>query len=139
MGVAVVLALACLGAAFYTIRGTLFSEAETLSVDHTFVDAATGKPYSYELQIGSTVPAPAPSGGKTGYPAEACFWNKDGSPKKDPTFVLLNLYKGNNEPTFCPDCGRLVVGHNPRPGPTGHAPPTKEEYAKGNKGRSPAR
>ena len=130
MGVAVVALLACAGVAFYSVRGSLTTEAEALSAERTFIDASTGKPYAYELTIGATIPAKAPSGGNTGYPAEACYWNKDGTPKKQPTFVLLNLYKGSKDPTFCPDCGRLVVGHNPPPGPDVRPPPTKEEYAK---------
>ena len=76
-----------------------------------------------------TMPVLSPFSGKnTGYPAELCYWTKDGSIKTDPTPVLLNTYIGDNSPTFCPDCGRLVVGHNPRAVAGAHAPPTKQEW-----------
>src|SRR5947208_343749 len=78
------------------------------SVDRLFIDAATGKPYEYTLKKGDTVPVEAPSGGKTGYPAELCYWTADGGIRKEPVPVLLNSYKGDPSPTFCPDCGRLV-------------------------------
>ena len=71
------------------------------------------KAFRYEIKIGDSVPVKAPSGEKSGYPAELCYWTKDGQPKEDPTPVLLNQYVGKSGPTFCPDCGRLVVNHNP--------------------------
>ena len=77
-----------------------------------------------------SVPAKAPSGGNTGYPSEKCYWTKDGKIKTEPTYVLLNIYKNSSEPTFCPDCGRLVVSHNPAPVAGRSAPPTKGEYQK---------
>ena len=57
-------------------------------------------------------------------------WTKDGKIKQDPTPVLLNEYAGKPGPTFCPDCGRRVVAHNPPPVIGAKPPPTKEEYAK---------
>ena len=110
------------------------SDAEDMASHRMFIDSVTGKPYPLELKVGMPFPCPAPSGGNTGYPAELCYWTADGKTKKDPTYVLLNSYKGSNEPTFCPDCGRLVVGHNPPP----HGqppPPTKAEYEKRGLGR----
>jgi len=91
-----------------------------------FVDAETLKPFKVNLR-GATIPALAPSGKKTGYPAELCYWTADGKTKTEPTPVLLNEYKGSNAPTYCPDCGRLVVGQNPVPGPTSKPPPTAAE------------
>ena len=78
------------------------------------------------------------SGKKTGVPAEACYWTADGGTKKNPTWVLLNELAGKPGPTFCPDCNRLVVGHNPAPGPAGGAaiaklPPKRDDYAPPNK------
>ena len=94
-----------------------------------FVCSETRKPFQKTIEIGMTMPVLSPFSGKnTGYPAELCYWTKDGSIKTDPTPVLLNTYIGDNSPTFCPDCGRLVVGHNPAPVP-GHAPPpTRQEW-----------
>ncbi len=55
------------------------------------------------------------TGRATLYPAETCYWNKDGTAKLRPTYVLLNGYTDKPGPTKCPDCGRVVVGHNPMP------------------------
>jgi hypothetical protein len=93
-----------------------------------FVDVKTGKPFRRELKTGMRYPIDAPSGEKTGYPAEACLWNADGSERKEPFAVVLNSELGKPEPTFCTDCGRLVIPHNPAPGPGIKPPPKKEEY-----------
>ena len=73
-----------------------------------------------------------------GVPQPRIFWTKDGKPKQDPTPVLLNSWIGKSGPTFCPDCGRLVVGHNPIPGPNSKPPPTKADYEKNPAGGRPA-
>jgi len=134
IGVAAILVLIGAVFAFNAIRGFTTSEASEMSANRVFIDATTGKSYSIELKVGMPFPAPAPSGGNTGYPAEACYWTKDGHVKKDPTYVLLNIYKGSKEPTFCPDCGRLVVAHNPEAREGMKAPPTKENYSRGGSG-----
>ena len=104
------------------------SEAEALSTDRVFIDAKTGKQYNYSIQPGDKIPVKAPSG-MSGYPAEPCYWTKDGKPKQEPTWVLLNEYVGKPAPTFCPDCGRIVRSHNPAPqAPDFRPPPTKAEY-----------
>ena len=92
----------------------------------TYICTETGKPFRHKNQMGETLPILSPYSGKnTGIPAEACYWTADGSIKTEPTWVLLN----KSGPTFCPDCGRLVVGHNPKPGPNSTPPPTQQEYA----------
>ena len=119
------------GLAVWMIYGAFGpSELSKLSRDRIYIDASTGKPFEYVVKIGDKTPVSAPSGGKTGYPAELCYWTKDGKAKPDPTPVLLNVLAGKPGPTFCPDCGRLVVGHNPVPAPGVTPPPTHEEYAK---------
>ena len=130
MSVAGVLVVAALYFCVQALRGFATSEGERLSSDRMFIDSQTGKPFAITLKPGMAVPAPAPSGGNTGYPAEACYWTKDGKTKDKPTYVLVNQYLGKNEPTFCPDCGRLVRGHNPRPAEGVPVPPTQEEYKK---------
>jgi hypothetical protein len=96
-----------------------------------FVCAETRKPFRAHLEIGESIPVMSPFSHKaTGYPAELCYWTKEGTIKSAPDYVLLNRYlnPNDNSPTFCPDCGRLVVGHNPAP-VAGHAPPpTQEEW-----------
>jgi hypothetical protein len=104
------------------------SEAAAQSKNRIFIDAETRKPFEHELQVGETIPTMAPSGKKTGFPAELCYWTADGKIKDKPTPVLLNRYIGaRNLPTFCPDCGRLVVGHNPRPVKDDNPPPTEAQ------------
>ena len=98
--------------------------------DRIYICSETGKSFHVSLSDldGKTVPIYSPYSHKnTGYPAELCYWNADGTPKKDPTPVLLNSDIGKPEPTFCPDCGRLVVGHNPMPVPGRQPPPTQAE------------
>lgn len=95
-----------------------------------FIDARTGKSFGHTMKEGEMLPIEAPSGGKTGYPAEFCWWNKDGSQRAEPYPVLLNHYKGQKGPTFCDDCGRLVIPQATAPRPGDKAPPTREEYSK---------
>ncbi|MCA9256805.1 MAG: hypothetical protein KDA33_14250 [Phycisphaerales bacterium] len=85
----------------------------------TYICADSGKTFEHKPQVGETNPILSPfSNKKTAYPAEKCYWTKDGKQKRAPTFVLLNEHLGIDKPTICPDCGRLVINHNPLP-PTG--------------------
>lgn len=94
-----------------------------------FICSQTGKAFRHELTAGEAIPIYSPySGSNTGYPAELCYWNADGTIKSTPTPVLLNSWIGKPGPTFCPDCGRLVVARNPYPSPNSKPPPTREEY-----------
>jgi hypothetical protein len=94
-----------------------------------FMDSETGQTFHVTLKVGMEIPVNSPYTGRaTGYKAELCYWTKDGKPKDEPTAVILNSAMGKPEPTFCPDCGRLVVGRNPPPGPGITPPPTKAEY-----------
>jgi len=125
-GLVILLVLVWLGKGYFGA-----GEAEALSTDRVFIDAKTRKQYNYTVQMGDKIPVKAPSGGNTGYPAEPCYWTKDGKIKNEPTWVLLEEYVGKPGPTFCPDCGKLVRSHNPAPsGPETRPPPTKEEYGK---------
>lgn len=127
--VAAALVLIGVAAAGYSVWSNLGeSNAAAMSRGRTFVDAETGRGFRHELTAGEPIPVVAPSGKKTGYPAELCYWTKEGTPKQEPTPVLLNHWVGKQGPTFCPECGRLVVGHNPPAEPGAKAPPTKEEY-----------
>lgn len=116
-------------AAAYSIYSNLGpSEAIDMANHRPFIDAKTGKLFYADMKPGVTIPVKAPSGGMTGYPPEACYWTKDGKIKDTPTYVLLNSTLGKSEPTFCPDCGRLVRSHNPMAMPGRKPPPTKEQY-----------
>ena len=105
------------------------SDTSFQSTERVFIDSESMKPFNYELKLNDTIPVSSPfSGKKTGYPAELCYWTKDGKIKEEPTAVLLNETVGKTGPTFCLDCGRLVVGHNPRPAADSTPPPTQAEY-----------
>jgi len=117
---------------FFTVRVVLaYFKGDTpdTAFSTMFICTETGKTFRHTNKIGETQPILSPFSGKnTGVPAEACYWTTDGNTKKDPTWVLLNELAGKDGPTFCPDCNRLVVGHNPAPGDFVHAPPTRDEY-----------
>ncbi|HEX8323227.1 MAG TPA: hypothetical protein VF595_04865 [Tepidisphaeraceae bacterium] len=128
IGMAVV-ALAVVYAIYTVVSLGGSSEAGRLSSDRVFIDAETGKSFNYTIKIGDSLPVKSPFSGKnTGYEADACYWTKDGKPKTEPTYVLVKERIGQRGPTFCPDCGRLVVGLNPSPGPGVTAPPTAAEF-----------
>lgn len=124
-----VLAIGLSAAAWRIYSNVGPSDAARLSRERVFIDSENNKPFEFELKAGMRIPVRSPHSGKeTGYPAELCYWTKDGKPKTEPTYVLLNNWVGKSGPTFCPDCGRLVVGHNPPPGPESRPPPTQAEY-----------
>jgi len=132
-GVVIVLAITALGMMVYAFRSSWGTPPDIAAAnDRIFIDAqnpTSGKSFRVALKPGMHIPVRAPSGGDTGYPAELCYWTKDGKVRAEPFPVLLNSWVGKPEPTFCPDCGRLVVGHNPAPaGPNAKPPPTKENY-----------
>jgi hypothetical protein len=126
--VAGIVLVAGIGLILWTILTSAAGGAAAAANRRLFVDAATGKSYWVDLDDVSDVPAQVPGGGKTGYPAELCFWTADGKTKDEPTGVLLNETVGKSGPTFCPDCKRLVVGHNPPPADGVPPPPTEAEY-----------
>jgi hypothetical protein len=128
-GVAVGLTAAALVLVVISVRNFLGGSPAAYAAERVFICAETKKPFEYEIVAGSRIPAPSPHSGKdTGYPAELCYWTKDGKTKEEPTPVLLNSYLGKRDATFCPDCGRLVVGHNPMPQPGAKPPPTQSEF-----------
>lgn len=136
-GVVIAGGVVLLGAVFWIFRPT--SPALDASTHRVFIDSKTMQPFNVTLQEGMMVPIKAPSGGNTGYPAELCYWTKDGGTRKDPFPVLLkNVLDSNAGPTFCPDCGRLVRPHNPAPGSGVSVPPTEAEYSarRGNRADS---
>lgn len=120
-----------IAAAIYSIVTTVGGSPSALSRDRVYICTETGKPFEYEIEPGTVTPVKSPYSGKeTGYPAEFCFWTKDGQIKKEPTYVLLNNYIGKPPPTFCPDCDRLVIPLNPGPIPGLPPPPTRSEVEK---------
>ena len=107
------------------------------SAHRVFIDANTNQTFEFTLTMGETIPVPSPhSGGqRAGYEAEPCYWTRDGKSKSEPTWVLPRAkVDPAAAPTFCPDCGRLVVPRNPMPSGTTAPPPTKEQYPPGARG-----
>jgi hypothetical protein len=115
---------------FFSVRSYFGgSAAAEMARERTFICSQSGKAFEHTLQLGEAIPVKSPfSGQNTGYPAELCYWTKDGRIKKEPTAVLLKTLVGERGPTFCPDCGRLVVGHNPKPKDGDAPPPTEGEF-----------
>ncbi len=120
-----VLAIVLIAVAVVIIRPRLSGQSPAASAsDRVYVCVETGKPFNYTLKTGDKEPVLSPYTGKpTGYLAEACYWTKDPDgnwvAKSQPTYVVLKtrINPSSTEKTFCPDCGREVVLHNPLPPP----------------------
>lgn len=114
----VLVSIALFAAAGYLVWRT-FAYPEYAAPDTEpvmYICSETKKEFGHVRKAGEKSPVYSPHSKKnTGYPAEKCFWTKDGKIKDHPTYVLVNEYLGSSEPTLCPDCGRLVTLHNPRP------------------------
>jgi hypothetical protein len=129
-GAAIFVVIAAVAMAGWTLWNT-FRPSDSLAAAENplFIDAENGKTFNVKLEAGMQIPVTSPFTGKqTGYKAELCYWTKDGQPKSEPTAVLMNFDIGKSGPTFCPDCGRLVVFHNPVARPGMRPPPTESEY-----------
>ncbi|RIK65477.1 MAG: hypothetical protein DCC65_12400 [Planctomycetota bacterium] len=117
-GVGIFVFIALFGAAAFLTYRTLTTApippAEPLKL--TFYCVEARKPFDYDIKEGEKWPIVSPYTGKaTGYPAEKCYWTKDGKRTEEPTYVVLNETLGKSGDTICPVCGRLVIGHNPMP------------------------
>jgi hypothetical protein len=123
-----VFSLAAIGFCVWAIMSAIGGNTPGDPNDVTYVCSQTGKAFKHRNVAGESIPVLSPySGTNTGYPAEPCYWTADGGTKTDPTWVILNRELGKSGPTFCPDCGRLVVIHNPAPQPGMKPPPTQQE------------
>jgi hypothetical protein len=126
-------------AIYWSLKSSVSSETPDTAFSAMYIDVENGKPFRHTTEAGEVPPIVSPYSGKnTGYRAEACYWTASGEAKTDPTWVLLNETIGKPGPTFCPDCGRVVVGHNPMPVPGKKPPPTKDEYLASHRSASPA-
>ncbi len=127
--VASALVVAVIIASFFFMRSSLsYSEGIQSSRTRTFVDTGTNLPFQVEVKEGMTIPVKAPSG-QDGYEFdETCSWTKDGHVSDHATYVLMNKTLRKPGPTFCPECGRLVVENNPPAAEGVKPPPTKAEY-----------
>ena len=120
----------CIGAAVWSIWNNFKQDSAVAAANSVmFVDIENGKAFPVELTPSMTYPVKSPfTGHTTGYRAEMCGWTKDGHVRKEPFYVVLNQELGKSGPTFCPDCGRLVVPHNPKAVEGRRPPPTQQEY-----------
>lgn len=85
-------------------------------IEAVFMCSETGKTFDYKMTEGEHWPVLSPYSHKlTGYPTEPCYWTRDGKRKSKPTYVILNEHLGKPGDTICPECGRVVIGHNPLP------------------------
>ncbi|MEL7473565.1 MAG: DUF1206 domain-containing protein [Planctomycetota bacterium] len=115
----ILLVVAGLGAVGFAIW-SLVGQGNSIAADtrkRDLIDSVTREVFvDHRIKEGQNWPYEHPSTGeRTLYPAELCFWTRDGKATLEPTHVLLNGYIGEDEPTLCPDCGRRVVPHNPTP------------------------
>ncbi|RIK64269.1 MAG: hypothetical protein DCC65_14735 [Planctomycetota bacterium] len=117
--VAIVIFVAAAGIAWYTLGGEDATDAASV---RGFMCNECKEAYDYIPKEGDIEPLKCPNcGAMAGYQAEACFWTKgpDGEykAKLTPTYVILlqRLDPNTEEETVCPDCGKVVVGHNPMP------------------------
>ncbi|UCG34241.1 MAG: hypothetical protein JSU68_06310 [Phycisphaerales bacterium] len=112
---AVVICIIAVGLVAYSAFGRKDEAAESSS-ERMFICSETMKTFQYKVKVGDEWPVRSPYSDKeTGWPAEKCYWTRDGGAKREPTYVLLNEYIGKDEPTICPDCGRKVQRNNQRP------------------------
>jgi hypothetical protein len=132
--VAVALVVAAGIALWFSVRGSFGTDAAmAMSTDPIFVDEDRNSWHQKVYPGMKEPPVKSPVTGKMdGYPAELCYWTKDGTIRKEPYPVLLNKWINKPGPTFCPDCGRLVREHNKMPQPGDEPPETEEQYKKSN-------
>lgn len=98
--------------------------AADIAANRAFIDIETGDVFEHTISMGESYPVESPFTKRaTGYRAEACYWTKDENGqwaiKDKPTLLLVKkeVDPTTTEKTYCPDCGREVVRHNPVPTP----------------------
>jgi len=116
----VVVVLLLAAAAFLTWKTLTTAEMPTSDTpEAVFMCTEKNKTFKYAMKEGEQYPVVSPYTDKrTGYPTEPCFWTKVGDEwrrKETPTYVVMNKHLGKSGDTICPDCGHVVVGHNPQP------------------------
>lgn len=131
----IVIAVLMLGLVVYSYNAT-FSNDLNIPDHFVYIDADNNKTFEVDRSEGMKSPVKSPFSGKmTGYPASPCYWTKDGKIRNEPFWVLPNRARGSQEPTYCPDCDRLVDEQANQPYPGTEPPPKRprgERAAKGD-------
>jgi DNA-directed RNA polymerase subunit RPC12/RpoP len=103
-------------------HATKSSSAERFASDRVFKCVDCAHEFEHDIKMGEIEPLACPKCGKqAGWMTEKCYWTHDAEgnwkAKLNPTYVVLKsrIDPGSTEKTYCPDCGHIVVGHNPRP------------------------
>ncbi|MBL8876596.1 MAG: hypothetical protein JNM86_12445 [Phycisphaerae bacterium] len=112
------IAIAVLGFAVYSTYRSFRDDPRRMAFYALVADSVSGEviPQFPLPADGKGYPAVNPkTGNRTIFPAEACYWTKDGKAKLDPNYVILNTWLGKKGPTRCPECGKTVVRGNPMP------------------------
>ncbi len=110
-------------AGIVTYQLTRSTPAEMASNTRMLQCESTKQVFPHDLQLGEVPPLKCEICGKNdAYSPEKCFWTKDANGKwaikETPTYVILpnRIDKENGASSIpCPDCGHIVVGHNPKP------------------------
>jgi len=96
--------------------------AEAASTRRMLQCASSGNVFPHDFEVGESQPFKCDICGKDdAYIPEKCYWSKgaDGqwTIKDTPTYVILpyRLDQAGARSMDCPDCGRQIVGHNPKP------------------------
>lgn len=121
----IVIVVLMLGLVVYSYKST-FSNDFRIPDHFTYIDSESNRTFEFDRSEGMKSPVKSPFTGKmTGYPASPCYWTKDGKIRKEPFWVLANRTKGVQEPTYCPDCDRLVDEQANEPYPGTEPPPKR--------------
>jgi hypothetical protein len=132
IGIGIAFAVVAGVAAFFAIRGAAGpSDAARHAAERPFMDPETNKVFFHERKAGEKIPIHSPYSGKdNAYPADQCWWTKDGKIRQEPFYLLRNNWLKKSGPTFCPDCGRFFDPNLGMPAAGMNPPPTREEWAK---------
>lgn len=121
LSVAITLLVVAAGIFIYQVTRT--TPAEMAANSRMLQCESTKNVFPHDLEVGEIQPVKCDICGKNdAYSPEKCFWTKtaDGkwAIKETPTYVIIprKIDPENGASSIaCPDCGREVVGHNPKP------------------------
>lgn len=112
-----VVSLSVLGYVLWSSYNNVANTAIRSAFLTTMKDSETGEVFKQvDIRLEKNIPFTNPkTKTKTLYPAEECYWTKEGKAKLEPDYVILNERLGKPGRTICPVCGRTVTRSNSRP------------------------